>query len=349
MTGMKRDNWPELLHHLVDGGDLTADDTEWAMGQIMSGNATSAQIAGFAVGLHAKGETAAELTGLATGMLAHANRVTIPRRAVDIVGTGGDRSGSVNISTMTAIVTAASGVPVVKHGNRSASSKAGAADVLEVLGVAIALDSASVEECVRELGIGFCFASLYHPALRHAGPTRSELGIPTAFNVLGPLTNPAQPEAGLVGCAFAKLAPTVAEVFAGRDASVLVVRGDDGLDELTTSTTSSAWVVSNGEVRQEQVDPAALGLPPATQEDLRGGDAVHNGAVVRRLVAGELGPVRDAVLLNAAGAIAAYRGFSGDLTGDLGAGLQQAAQAIDSGAASSLLDRWAALSTSLAS
>jgi anthranilate phosphoribosyltransferase len=349
MSDVRRDTWPALLHHLVLGGDLTAEDTEWAMGQIMSGSATSAQIAGFAVGLHAKGETVAEVTGLAAGMLAHANRVTIPRRAVDVVGTGGDRSGSVNISTMSAIVTAASGVPVVKHGNRSASSKAGTADVLEALGVAIALDGPRVEVCVRELGIGFCFAPVFHPALRFAGPTRSELGIPTAFNVLGPLTNPAQPAAGLVGCAFPKLAPVVAEVFAGRpDASVLVVRGDDGLDEITTSTTSSVWVVANGEVRHERVDPADFDLRPARAEDLRGGDATHNAEVIRRLVAGELGPVRDAVLLNAAGAVAAYRGFSGDLTADLQAGLQQVAQAIDSGAAADLLAHWTSFSTSIA-
>jgi anthranilate phosphoribosyltransferase len=344
---MRRDNWPALLHHLVDGGDLTADDTAWAMDEIMSGNATSAQIAGFAVALHAKGETAEEITGLADGMLTHARRVTIPRRAVDVVGTGGDRSGSVNISTMSAIVVAASGVPVVKHGNRSASSKAGTADVLELLGVAISLGPAGIEQCVRELGIGFCFAPVYHPALRHAGPTRSELGIPTAFNVLGPLTNPAQPAAGLVGCAFEKLAPVVAKVFADRGSSVLVVRGDDGLDEITTSTTSSVWVVEGGTVRVEKVDPADFDLKPARPEDLRGGDATANADVVRRVIGGELGPVRDAVLLNAAGAVAAYRGLTDNLTDDLAAGMQQVAQAVDSGAATELLARWAALSTEI--
>jgi anthranilate phosphoribosyltransferase len=344
-----RDTWPALLHHLVDGGDLSAEDTAWAMDQIMSGNATSVQIAGFAVALHAKGETPEEVSGLATGMLEHANRVTIPRRAVDVVGTGGDRSGSVNISTMSAIVVAASGIPVVKHGNRSASSKTGTADVLERLGVAIGLDATGVETCVRELGIGFCFAPVYHPALRYAGEARRELGIPTAFNVLGPLTNPAQPEAGLIGCAFEKLAPVVADVFARRGSSVLVVRGNDGLDEITTSTTSSVWAVADGVVRAEQVDPADFDIPLATAEDLRGGDVEENAEAIRRLVAGELGPVRDAVLLNAAGAVAAYRGLSDDLTADLTAGLQQVAQAIDSGAAADLLGRWAELSTKVAS
>jgi anthranilate phosphoribosyltransferase len=344
---MARDTWPALLNHLVDGGDLTTDDTSWAMNEIMSGNATSAQIAGFAVALHAKGETADEVAGLADGMLAHASRVSVPRRAVDVVGTGGDRSGSVNISTMSAIVVAASGVPVVKHGNRSASSKAGTADVLEALGVLIGLEAEGVQRCVQELGIGFCFAPVYHPAFRHAGGPRRELGIPTAFNVLGPLTNPAQPVAGLVGCAFPKLAPVVAEVFAKRGASVLVVRGDDGLDEITTSTTSSVWVVTGGTVRKDTVSPTDLDIKPARPEDLRGGDATENADVVRRVMAGELGPVRDAVLLNAAGAVAAYRGLTDDLTNDISIGLQQVAQAVDSGAAAELLTRWAQFSQSL--
>src|SRR4051812_19401345 len=281
---MARDTWPALLNHLVDGGDLAADDTTWAMNEIMSGNATPAQIAGFAVALHAKGETADEVAGLADGMLEHANRVSVPRRAVDVVGTGGDRSGSGNISTMSAIVVAAAGGAVVEDGNRSASSKAGTADVLEALGVVIGLGADGVQRCVQELGIGFCFAPVYHPAFRHAGAPRRELGIPTAFNVLGPLTNPAQPPAGLVGCAFPKLAPVVAEVFAKRGSSVLVVRGDDGLDEITTSTTSSVWVVTGGTVRQDTVNPADLDIKPATPEDLRGGDATANADVVRRVV-----------------------------------------------------------------
>jgi anthranilate phosphoribosyltransferase len=345
---MRRDSWPALLNHLVDGGDLTADDTSWAMGQIMSGEATPAQIAGFAVGLRAKGETPEEVSGIAAEMLSRARRVSVSKRAVDVVGTGGDRSGSVNISTMSAIVAAAAGVPVVKHGNRSASSKAGTADVLEVLGVAISLGSEGVEQCVEELGIGFCFAPVYHPAFRHAAGPRRELGIPTAFNLLGPLTNPGQPSAGLIGCAFERLAPVLAQVFAGRGASVLVVRGDDGLDEITTCGFTSAWVVEGGEVRPDRIDPAAFGLPIVTSDDLLGGDAQHNADVVRRIMAGEKGAVREAVLLNAAGAVAAYRGFTADLTADLAAGMQQVTEAIDSGAAADLLDRWATRSTELA-
>ncbi|CAM3564604.1 anthranilate phosphoribosyltransferase [Kibdelosporangium persicum] len=345
---MRRDSWPALLNHLVDGGDLTAEDTAWAMNEIMSGNATNAQIAGFAVGLRGKGETPEEISGMAAGMLQHATRVPLTTRAVDVVGTGGDRSGSVNISTMSAIVTAAAGVPVVKHGNRSASSRAGTADVLEVLGIAIGLGPSAIVRCAEELGIAFCFAPVYHPALRHAGPVRSELGIPTAFNVLGPLTNPAQPAAGLIGCAFERLAPVMAEVFALRGGSVLLVRGDDGLDEITTCATTSAWVVEGGTVRRERIDPATFGFPSCTPEDLRGGDARHNAEVVRRVLDGEQGHVRDAVLLNAAGAVAAYRGFTGDLTADLRAGLAQVAEAVDSGAATELLARWAARSTELA-
>ncbi|GAA3812726.1 MULTISPECIES: anthranilate phosphoribosyltransferase [Amycolatopsis] len=339
---MGTQTWPTLLNQLIAGADLSAEDTAWAMDQVMSGEATPAQVGGFLVALRAKGETPAEITGLADAMLSHARRVRIARDAVDIVGTGGDRSGSVNISTMASLVTAAAGVPVVKHGNRAASSKAGTADVLEALGVAIDLPPEGVQRCVDELGIGFCFAPVFHPGFRHAGAPRRELGVPTAFNLLGPLTNPAQPTAGLIGCAFPDKTEVLARVFAGRGTSALVVRGDDGLDELTTTTTSSVWVVSGGSVRAESLDPAELGIARATAEDLRGGDPAANAEVVRELVAGKPGPVRDAVLLNAAGALAAHAGFSSSLTDDLAAGLSRAAEAVDSGAAADLLARWAA-------
>ncbi|GLZ39175.1 anthranilate phosphoribosyltransferase [Actinokineospora sp. NBRC 105648] len=339
---MAQPSWKALLNQLIERVDLTADETAWAMDQIMSGAATPAQIAGFAVALRAKGETAAEVAGMARGMLAHARLVPIDGHAVDVVGTGGDQAHTVNISTMAALVTAAAGVPVVKHGNRAASSQCGTADVLERLGVKIELTPDGVATTVREVGIGFCFAPAFHPAFRYTGPPRRELGVPTAFNVLGPLTNPAQPKAGLVGCANARMAPIVAEVFAERGASVLVVRGDDNLDEITTTTTTTAWVVTGGTVRVDQVDPARLGVSPAQPADLTGGDADFNAQVVRDLVAGKAGPVRDAVVLNAAGAIAAYRGLTGDLHGDLAAGLDQAGAAIDSGTASAVLDRWIA-------
>jgi anthranilate phosphoribosyltransferase len=341
-----RQAWRALIGRLIAAHDLTEDDTAWAMDQVMSGAATTAQIAGFATALRAKGETPAEISGMAAMMLAHARRVEVPGRAVDIVGTGGDQASTVNISTMAALVTAAAGVPVVKHGARAATSASGAADVLEALGVAIDLPADAVQTCVAELGIGFCFAPLYHPALRHAAEARRDLP-PTAFNFLGPLTNPAQPIAGLVGCANATIAPVLAEVFASRGMTTLVVRGDDGLDELTTTTTSTVWLADGGSVRVDKVDPAAVGVAVATAEDLRGGDAAANALVVRELVAGKNGPVCDAVLLNAAGAVAAFRGFSDDLTADLRAGLDAVGQAIDSGAAATLLDRWAARSTEL--
>jgi anthranilate phosphoribosyltransferase len=340
--------WPALLGRLVAREDLTAYDTSWAMDQIMSGGATPAQIGAFVTALRSKGETPAEVAGMASVMLSNARRVSLDVAAADVVGTGGDQSGTVNISTMSALVTAAAGIPVVKHGNRAQSSQCGAADVLESLGVVIELSPEAVATCVHELGIGFCLATAFHPALRHAGPTRRELGIPTVFNIMGPLTNPAQPSSALVGCAHARLAPVVAEVLASRGFSVLVVRGDDGLDEITTTTTTSAWVVSGGAVRAEVIDPVALGVAPAVPEALKGGNAAMNATVLRSLVAGDVGAVRDTVVLNAAGAIAAFRGFSGDLVADLRAGMETAAEAIDSGRAAKLLDRWITRSKELA-
>lgn len=340
--------WPGLLGRLVAREDLTADDTSWAMDQIMSGNATGAQIGAFVAALRSKGETPFEVAGMASMMMAHAQRVTLDIPAADVVGTGGDQSGSVNISTMSAVVTAASGVPVVKHGNRAQSSRCGAADVLESVGVVIDLSPEAVATCVREVGIGFCYAPAFHPALRHAGPTRREMGIPTVFNIMGPLTNPAQPTSALVGCAHAPLASVVADVLAARGYSVLVVRGDDGLDEITTTTTTTAWVVSGGTVRPTVIDPAALGVSAASPDALKGGEAEVNATVLHGLLAGETGPVRDTVLLNAAGAIAAFRGFSDDLTADLRAGMTEAAKAIDSGAAADVLARWIERSRQLA-
>lgn len=340
--------WPGLLGRLLRSEDLEASDTAWVMDRVLGAEATPAQLAGFLIALRAKGETPAEIAGLAEAMLRHARRVTVTGRAMDVVGTGGDQAHTVNISSMTAVVVAAAGAPVVKHGNRAATSASGAADVLEALGVAIDLPPAGVERCVAEVGIGFCFAPVFHPSFRHSAAPRRELGVPTAMNLLGPLTNPAQPGAALVGCADGRLAPVIAEVFAGRGASVLVVRGDDGLDELTTTTTSTAWVVSSGEVRRETVDPSVFGIATATREDLRGGSAEVNAEVFRRLVAGDRGPVRDAVLLNAAGALLAFDGAPDRLSDAFPAALERAAAAIDSGAAEQLLQRWAEFSTGLA-
>ncbi|NUP26746.1 MAG: anthranilate phosphoribosyltransferase [Nocardia sp.] len=345
-------SWPLMLGALADGQDLTADDTTWVIDEIFTDNSTSAQIAAFGVAMKIKGPTPAELAGMARGMLGHARLVKIDGDAVDIVGTGGDRSGSVNISTMSSVVVAAAGIPVVKHGNRAASSKSGGADVLEALGVKLALGPESVARCVRELGIGFCFAPLFHSGLRFAGAARKEIGIPTVFNVLGPLTNPARPRAGLVGCAFEDLLETIAGVFADRGAGALVVRGRDGLDEITTSDVTDVYVVADGVVREAVIDPTRLGIARVDLDELRGGDAQVNAQVARDVFAGVPGAVRDAVLVNSAAAITAYdlsRGADGaaDLDDHLVAGIERAATAIDSGAAAALLDRWAALTRTL--
>ncbi|MGH3737053.1 MAG: anthranilate phosphoribosyltransferase [Micromonosporaceae bacterium] len=332
--------WPHLISTLLHGDSLSDTDTAWAMTEIMAGEATPAQIAGFVVALRAKGETATEVAGFVEVMLANAARVTVDQPAVDVVGTGGDRAHTVNISTMAAIVTAGAGIPVVKHGNRAASSSCGTADVLEQLGVPLDLTPEAVSHCVEEAGIGFCFAPKHHPGMRHAGVPRKEMGVPTVFNFLGPLCNPAQPTSGAVGCAELRMAPVMAEVFARRGHSVLVMRGEDGLDEFTTTGPTRLWVVTGGTVREELVDAADLGLPISQPGDLRGGDPEFNAEVVRRLLAGEPGPVRDAVLVNAAAAIAAFTGLDGDLADSLRQGLQRATEAVDSGAAAAVLDRW---------
>jgi anthranilate phosphoribosyltransferase len=349
MTGAPRERgWPALLGTLVAGGDLDAGDTTWAMSEIMSGAASPAQIGAFAAALRAKGETPAEIAGMAEEMLRRTRPVEVPGTAVDVVGTGGDGANTVNISTMAALVTAAAGVAVVKHGNRAASSRSGTADVLEKLGVAIDLPPAAVRRCVADVGIGFCFAASYHPALRHTAAPRRELGIPTAFNILGPLTNPARPTAGLVGCANARLAPVLAEVFARRGRAVLVVRGDDGLDELTVTTTTSCWLAAGGQVRTLRLDARELGIAAAEPAALCGGDAACNARAVGELLEGRTGPVRDTVVLNAAGALASATGFSPDLDTALRTGLEQAGQAIATGAAARLLEQWVILSNRLA-
>jgi anthranilate phosphoribosyltransferase len=334
--------WPDVLSCLVRREDLDEDQTAWAMGEILAGNATPVQIAGFAVALRAKGETVDEVQGLVDAMYAHATPLEVEGRTLDVVGTGGDRSFSVNISTMAAIVAAGAGVTVVKHGNRSASSKAGSADVLERLGIRLDLSADDVARVAKEAGITFCFAAAFHPALRHAAVARSELGIGTTFNFLGPIANPAKPAAQAIGCADSRMAPVMAGVFARRGVDAWVFRGDDGLDELTTTTTSSLWLVHDGEVETATVDPARLGIPVGTAEGLRGQDAAYNADVVRRLLAGDRGPVRDAVVLNAGAALAVHAAEDGSVEERLVAGLRRAEEAIDSGAASSTLDRWIA-------
>ncbi|MEV1158342.1 anthranilate phosphoribosyltransferase [Micromonospora chokoriensis] len=336
--------WPHLLNSLLRGEELSTADTAWAMDEIMTGSATAAQIAGFAVALRAKGETPAELGGLVQAMLGRSVPVVLSDdlrdTALDVVGTGGDLAHTVNISTMTALVVAGAGVRVVKHGNRAASSLCGTADLLEYLGIPLDLGPEQVARCVEEAGIGFCFAARFHPGMRHAGPVRREVGVPTFFNFLGPLTNPARPRAGAVGCFDSRMAPVMASVFAARGDSAIVMRGEDGLDEFTTAAPTRVWAAQGGTVREAVLDATDLGVPRATLGDLRGGDAAYNAGVARRLLAGETGPVRDAVLVNAAAALATQGPLDGDLTEALRAGLDRAAESIDSGAAAAALDRW---------
>ncbi len=337
-------SWPEVLSALLDRRDLDADQTAWAMGEILAGNSTPAQIAGFSVALRAKGETVDEVEGLVRTMYEHAAPLEVPGRCVDVVGTGGDRAQTVNISTMAAVVTAGAGARVVKHGNRAASSLSGSADVLEALGVVLDLPPVRVAAVAEEAGITFCFAPVFHSSLRHAAVPRRELGVATTFNFLGPLTNPARPAAQAVGVADARMAPVLAGVLARRGVEALVFRGDDGLDELTISSTSTVWVSRAGsdDVEQVQVDPRELGLPRASVDTLRGGDPARNAEVFRRVLAGEPGPVRDAVVLNAAAAIAAHTAADGTVEQRLADGLRAASAAIDNGAAATVLQRWVA-------
>lgn len=351
---MSSPTWPDVLARLSSGDHLDEASADWAMAEIMAGNADPAQLAAFAVLLRSKGETPEEIGAIAGRMLAETTRLDLSDLgvAVDIVGTGGDGSNSVNISTMAAITVAAAGVPVIKHGNRSASSTVGSADLLEALGVDLEATAERVEASVREIGIGFAFARTFHPGMRHAGPVRAALGIPTVFNLLGPLTNPGQPQAGLIGCADPVKAPLMAQVFAARGASVFVVRGNDGLDEISTSESTSEWVASGGRVSQGSIDIEEFGLVKAGPQALRGGDIGFNTDAARRVFAGEPGPVRDAVLINAAAALASRQGLidAVDLhdvkvrRGLLGDNLELASNALDSGAATALVARWAEFS-----
>ncbi|WP_308124027.1 anthranilate phosphoribosyltransferase [Mycolicibacterium xanthum] len=345
MAVVTASTWPQILGRLTTGQALEPGQASWAMDQIMTGTATPAQIAAFGVSMKMKRPTAAEVTELADIMLKHARRVptdVIGTDTVDVVGTGGDGANTVNLSTMASIVVAAAGVKVIKHGNRAASSLSGGADTLEALGVRIDLGPDQVARCVAEVGIGFAFAPQFHPSYRHAGVVRREIGVPTVFNLLGPLTNPATPRAGLIGCAWADLAEVMAGVFATRGSSVLVVHGDDGLDELTTTTTSTIWRVQAGTMERLTFDPAAFGFARAEISELIGGDAKSNADEARAVFGGAEGPVRDAVVLNAAGALVAHAGLSSDAQWAPAweSGLARANEAIDSGAAEQLLARW---------
>ncbi|MEV6268301.1 anthranilate phosphoribosyltransferase [Kribbella sp. NPDC051936] len=335
--------WPQVLNPLLRREDLEASATAWAMEQILSGAASPAQLAGFVIALRSKGETVTEVEGLVATMRDFATRISVPGRTLDVVGTGGDQAHTVNISTMSAIVAAGAGAKVLKHGNRAASSACGAADVLEELGIPLDLTAAQVAEVGERAGITFCFAPAFHPALRHAAVPRRELGVPTTFNFLGPLANPGNPSAQAVGVGDGRIAGLMAGVLARRGIDALVFHGDDGLDELTTRTTSQVWTVGGGRVEGPvTLDPRELGIEPVAADALKGADAAYNAKVVRALVDGEPGAVRDVVLLNAGAALAAYTPEAGTVTERIRSGMDRAAEAIDSGAAKDVLDRWIA-------
>ena len=331
--------WPNLLTRLAAHESLTADETAEAMRAIMLGQATQAQMGGFLMALRTKGETAEELEGLASTMLELAQAVDPPGPVIDTCGTGGDRAGTLNVSTLGAIACAGAGVAVAKHGNRAASSRCGSADLLEALGVRIDLDPAGVRRCLEEAGIGFMFAPVFHPAMAHAAVVRRELRVPTAFNFLGPLTNPARPHAQIVGVSDARMLPLVAEVLARRGTRALVFRGDDGLDELTTTGPSHVFTVAAGVSEEGELTPEEAGLRRASPDDLKGGDIELNVAIARAVLAGDPGPARDVVLLNAGAAL-----WTAGEADDLQGGVAAAARSIDSGAAAGVLDRWIAAS-----
>jgi len=347
---MARDHtWPGILSSLVDGQDLSISEAEWAMRSVMAGESTSAQLAGMLVALRVKGETVDEIVGFRDAVLANAEPLDVDPMALDIVGTGGDPYGAVlNISSVASVIAAAAGVPVIKHGNRGASSASGASDVLAALGLNLDIPPARVAEVLAETGITFAFAAMFHPGFRHAGPTRKELGIPTLFNILGPLCNPARPEASAVGVASLERVPLVVGVFRTRGATALVYRGDDGIDKLTTTGHSHIWEVSRGFVTEHDLDPTELGIARADIQSLLGADAAHNAVVARGVLAGEPGPVRDVVLLNAAAGLAAFE-LAKDpeqqqepMVARLATQLERAATVVDSGAAAAKLEHWVA-------
>jgi anthranilate phosphoribosyltransferase len=362
--------WPAVLATLASGADLASGQAEWAMEQVLGGSASPAQFGAFVMGLRAKGETADEVEALVATMLAHARLLDFGAEgapvALDAVGTGGDQAHTVNISTMTALVCAAAGVPMVKHGNRAASSSTGSADVLEYLGVVIDLEPEQVVESIRGAGIGFCFAQVHHPALRHAGPWRRELGVPTVLNILGPLTNPGSVSAALIGSASLALAPVMADVLLRRGVRALVVRGEDGLDEISTSAPTRVWDATGDIVRETTLDPMDFGIPRTPAALLAGGDSARNADLLIAALDGSApqGPdadrvaaIRDAVTMNAAAALAAYAaatpgGDPGanagiDLTARVAEHVPTVRAILQEGAAVDVLRRWAEVTQGL--
>lgn len=324
-----------MLGPLTSGEDLDQEITSAAMAEMLSGEASSAQIAAFIVGLRMKGETVDELVGLRSAMVDAAEPLTLPHdlAPIDTCGTGGDRSNSINVSSIAALVVAGGGVPVVKHGNRAASSRCGSADLYEHLGIDIEADPGRVAACVEAAGFGFCFARRFHPAMRHVGPTRQELGVPTVFNVLGPLANPARVKRQVLGVGDPSMAERMLAVLqASGTVHAMVVHGHDGLDELSTTAATTVRELRDGEIVVTEVSAEALGLAPARLEDIQGADVQTNVDLARRVLDGEAGPHRDIVILNAAAGFVV-----GGVADDLGAGLDLARASIDDGSAAGVL------------
>jgi len=341
-------SWNRAFDLLDNYLDLPPELVRELMREILEGRADNENLKKFLLALKNKGETSDEVGAMVAEMYEHAAPISINKRAVDIVGTGGDQANTINISTMSAIVAAAAGAVVVKHGNRAASSKSGSADLLEALGVAISLDGKLVEQCVEELRIGFCFAPNFHPAMRHAAPARKELGTPTVFNILGPLANPAKPKSAAIGVANERMHLVMAQVLGDRGVDGFVFRGDDGLDELTLTTTTQVLTIGSGEIESGLIDPPQLGISYSPIEKLVGGDAKENAQIALQVFSGAAGAPRDAVVLNAAAAIAAYNyDMELDLQTRFNEGIIEAKAAIDSGAALDLLNRWVKLTQSL--
>ena len=333
---------------MESGKDLLPQEAQDLMREVLEGRADKEVLKHFLLALKNKGETAGEVTALVEQMYTHCAPIEIGERAVDTVGTGGDGANTINISTTAAIIAAAAGSRVVKHGNRAASSKSGAGDLLEALGVAINLDGERVAKTVADLGIGFCFAPIFHPAMRFAAPARKELGTATVFNILGPLANPARPKAAAIGVANERMHLVMAQVLADRGVEGFVFRGDDGLDEITLATTTAVLTIGGGEISSDRIDAKDFGLANAPISALVGGDANENAAITKAIFEGERGAPRDAVLLNAAAAIAAFDGdTSQSIHERISASLIKAVDAVDSGTATILLSKWVTLSQEL--
>ena len=340
--------WDLHISRLNAGLDLESDDVQWCMNEILTGKADKEITKQFLLALKEKGETSEEVGALVAQMYQHCAPISISERAVDTVGTGGDGAHTINISTTAAIIAAAAGVKVVKHGNRAASSKSGSADLLEALGININLDGSGVERTFREIGIGFCFAPVFHPAMRYAAPARKELGVPTVFNILGPIANPAKPRAAAIGVANDRMHLIMAQVLANRGVDGFVFRGDDGLDEITLATTTSVLTIGKGEISSDLIDPQDFNIQRAPISALVGGDSTENARITMAIFAGERGAPRDAVVLNAAAAIAAYDArFDLNLHERMALGVSRATDAIDSGTSTRLVAQWASLTQKL--